>query len=373
MNIAPLPVRAGLRTSARTDKLVPDRALGPTLIRPALLGKVGGRFAAALCTLRLSFASMPPLPAGPADVMKIGLVELARLEHLGVHIQQIAHMLGGDRPIVTEHIDLSRAAGEALTRWKQPTQGLKPSGPAAPLFVDVDAAVLVQLLDLALEDALHGGTEVGIAVTMQGTPARPVLSITSQRAAEPAVDDAGGDELQGLLFSTLARVVGLAPRCRVDGRTITWSLGFRGADVARAPGGVSGTAEVTRTASVAGRHVLLIEPGEMVRLLAFRLMEDAGMRVDAFARIDRARASLQIGAPDVVVIGLPVDDASSSGFLDDARAAQPRLRVIQLVDDDDAFSFSVPSSNRPAQIGRQGLEHTLVDAVAEELDAAWGD
>ncbi len=358
---------------ARADKRVPDRALGPTLVRPAVLGKVGESFAVSLCALRRSLAAMQPLAGDPAGVLTAGLAELARLEHVGVQIQQLAHLLGGGGPTLEERVDLSRAAGEALARWKQPTQGQALSASAAPFFVDVDAAALEQLLDLALEHALHVGADVGIAAAMQGRPARPMLSITSQPTAGSAIDDAGADELHGLLFSTLARAVGLTPQCRADGPTITWSLAFRGADVARAPEGVSGTAEVTRTASVVGRHVLLIEPGEMVRLLAFRLMEDAGMRVDAFARIDKARVSLRIGPPDVVVIGLAVDDASSSAFLDDARAAQPRLRVIQLVDDDDAFSFSVPGSNRPAQIGRQGLEHTLVEAVAEELDAAWGD
>jgi hypothetical protein len=52
------------------------------------------------------------------------------------------------------------------------------------------------------------------------------------------------------------------------------------------------------------------------------------------------------------------------------RAAQPRLRIVELVDDDDAFAFSVPGSDRPARVGRHDLARTLARAVAQEVDAA---
>jgi hypothetical protein len=53
------------------------------------------------------------------------------------------------------------------------------------------------------------------------------------------------------------------------------------------------------------------------------------------------------------------------------RAAQPRLRVIELVDDDNAFAFSAPGSDSPARVGRHDMARTLVLAVSQELDAAW--
>ena len=53
------------------------------------------------------------------------------------------------------------------------------------------------------------------------------------------------------------------------------------------------------------------------------------------------------------------------------RAVQPRLRVVELVDDDSAFALSLPGSGRAARIGRHDLARTLVPAVTQELDAAY--
>ena len=49
---------------------------------------------------------------------------------------------------------------------------------------------------------------------------------------------------------------------------------------------------------------------------------------------------------------------------------QPRLRVVELVDDDSAFALSLPGSGA-ARIGRHDLARTLVPAVTQELDAAY--
>jgi hypothetical protein len=72
-----------------------------------------------------------------------------------------------------------------------------------------------------------------------------------------------------------------------------------------------------------------------------------------------------------VVTGIPVDDARCAALLESLRAEQPRLCVIELVVDDDAFSFSVPGSDMPARVGRHDLARTLTLALAQELDAAW--
>src|SRR4029079_4680661 len=66
-----------------------------------------------------------------------------------------------------------------------------------------------------------------------------------------------------------------------------------------------------------------------------------------------------------------VDDERCAALLESLRAEQPGLCVIELVDDDDAFSFSVPGSDVPARVGRHDLARTLTLALAQELDAAW--
>jgi CheY-like chemotaxis protein len=154
---------------------------------------------------------------------------------------------------------------------------------------------------------------------------------------------------------------------------MTLTLGFPGADAARTKEVCFSPAQVSHTATAAGHRVLLIEPQGVARVQAHRLMQDAGMSVDAVASIDQARRGLHDGAADVIVTGVPVDDTQWAALLDELRAAQPRLRVVELVDDDDAFAFSVPDADRPARVGRHEMARTLLRAVSQELDAAWAE
>ena len=161
---------------------------------------------------------------------------------------------------------------------------------------------------------------------------------------------------------------------------LAFALGERGQDLefdylhaTRYRGNTSGSglAWLHRPATpMEGRRVLLVEPRESARVAAHDLLHDAGMRVDAAASLEQADESLRGGAPDIVVAGLPTTDAGMAALLERARAAQPRLRVVQLVDDDDAFAFSGPGLDDPAQVGRRHMARTLVSAVAQELDAA---
>jgi CheY-like chemotaxis protein len=152
----------------------------------------------------------------------------------------------------------------------------------------------------------------------------------------------------------------------------TLTLAFPGPDREASLADVA-SAALPHTAAAAGRRVLLIEPREMSRVLASRLLSAVGMRVTAAAHVDQARACLgrEGSTADVVVTGIAIDDPRFHSLLDDLRAAQPRLRVVELVDDESAFDFSVPGSDCPARVGRQDLSRTLVRAVSQELDAAW--
>ena len=67
----------------------------------------------------------------------------------------------------------------------------------------------------------------------------------------------------------------------------------------------------------------------------------------------------------------PDQDVAPRVELVPVRERQPRLRVIELVDDDTAFAFSLPGVSNAARVGRHDLPRTLMPAIAQELDAAW--
>ena len=352
----------------------PDR-LVPVKLPASVLAKVGESFAGTLCAVLRSLATLGPLPQAQQGALDAGLAEIARLEQLGVQIQELARVLAGDAPVAPERVDLARAARQALSEWTRAAQlkGIRLTGPREPFELDVNAAVLEQLLDLGIEYALHIGSRIEVNTGMQGQPPHPMLTI---EVARPQSPPAGGgeedfNELHWLLFVQLARAIGLVPQRLAVGQTVTLMLGFRDAEAVGPADAAASPATLPRTATAAGRRVLLIEPKELARVHAHRLLNEVGMRVDSVATTDQARAGLRDGPPDVVVTGVPVNDAKCADLLDEVRAAQPRLRVIELVDDDNAFAFSVPGSDSPARVGRHDMARTLALAVSQELDAAW--
>ncbi len=345
--------------------------LVPVKIAPAVLASIGASFAGSLSQLQRSLAALGLQSFAQQPLLDAAVAEIGRLEQFGVQIQELARVLSGAAPMARERIDLAQAARDAMAEWTRAAQSHHAAvhGPSEPLELDVNGAALAQLLDLGLEYALRVGSTVQVDTSVSGVPAQPTLTIAVQGAK--AALSAGRDELHWMLFVQLARAIGLVPR-RVDAAgSMTLTLAFPDADGFAISDVAGSPAQLPHTATAAGRLVLLIEPQDIARLHAYRLMSEAGMRVDAVTSVEKARSSLGNGAPDAVVTGIPVDDERCSALLEDIRAAQPRLRVIELVDDDDAFSFSVPGSDHPARVGRHDVERTLMLAVSQELDAAW--
>lgn len=341
-------------------------------LAPEVLGKIGEAFATSLYALQQRFEVLTP-PAAQRGEFDAVLAAVGRLERLGMQVQEFARVLAGEGLAAPETLDLNAAAVAAAREW-QATAARRASrleGPGAgseAVEVEVAAGVLEQLFDLAIDHATRLGSAVALEVGMQGLPARPMLTLRVLRDGRAGTD--GIDEVHWLLFSVLARACGLAPNRVAVGDSVTLMLGFAARDEAVGAAQRS-AAQLPRTPIAAGRQVLLLEPREMSRLQAHRLLRDAGMQVDAAISIDQARRALRERRPDVFVNGLAGDEPECSVLIDELRAVQPRLRVIELVDDDNAFALSLPGAGQAGRVGRGELARTLVPAVSQELDAAW--
>jgi len=341
----------------------------PTKLSPSLLAKLGETFATALSQVQRDLSALGPVAPSQHDAMCRVAARIGALEGLGVRIQAIARMVSGGAAMPVERVCLSRALRETLQAWSPATEvkDIDTSGVEA-CEVQANAAVLEHLLDLAIESALQTGSHVAITTMRQGQAQGPVLTVRAARTDE-GVEQTG--DLRWALFAVLARAVGLVPQRVVAGGAVTTTLTFQERDARPAPDASEPVDGLPRTAPASGHRVLLIEPQERARLAAHDLMRASGMRVDSAASVEQARHGLRDGLPDVVVTGFAVDDGPMAALLEEIRDAQPRLRVVQVVDDDDAFAFSAPEAGHPAQVGRSNLASTLVSAVAQELDAAW--
>jgi hypothetical protein len=337
-------------------------------LRPDLLHKVGETYAVALSRLQSQLAGTPD-----AAQVQAALAEVSRLERLGLQIQEIARVLAGEGRWVTERLDLGEAARKVASSWATAAQrrgvALHVQEGHAP--AEVNAPVVEQLLELGLEYALHIGQRVELRAAVDGNPPQPALWFDIQRSARHRGADQANDidDLQWLLFVTLARASGMSPQRLLLGERVQLRL----APVAEGVPAAPSPALLPTTPVAVGRRVLLVEPQETSRVQAEQLLGAAGMRVDVVARIDQAQGmlgtSLQTRVPDVLLTGVPAHDPACQSLIEALRAMQPRLRVVELVDDDSAFAFSVPGTDLPARVGRHTLPRTLVPALSQELDA----
>jgi CheY-like chemotaxis protein len=284
-------------------------------------------------------------------------------------VQEVAHVLAGEGASATERVDLASALHQAVDLWSERAvlSGVALTGPTGTCEAELNPAVLAQLLQLGLEYALHIGQRVALRCGLEGEPPLPKLSLVIELSTAPGADI---DDLPWQLLSALARTSGWLAQRQVLGKQLLLSV-LLGAPEEPA---MRSAALLPTTPVAVGRRVLLVDPQEMSRVQAQRLLHEAGMHVDATASVEQAWADfnsrLHPQPPDLLLSGFATEDARCAALIDALRARQPRLRVVELVDDDSAFAFSVPGSDNPARVGRHSLLRTLVAAISQELDAA---
>lgn len=357
---------------------VDSSRLALSKVPPELLGKVGESFAMALHQLNRRVLAVPD---ADSKARRSALARLSeeteRLEQLGVQIQRVARVLAGTGMAEPETLDLAAAARAAVEGWASTAQrkGVQLSAPTAPVQLEAVAGVVEQLLDLALDVALRIGERVEVNAYQQGGPLPPMISLEIRRPvgeAPLAVGDDGLDDLHWQLFTALARAHGLSPHCTTMGQTLTLMLSFPVSQLAFDEP-VWPAEPAPRTTAVAGHLVLLVEPDDLTRLHADQLLSAAHVRVDMAASLAQARVGFRKRVPDALILGVPLSDDEAVAFVEELRRLQPRLHIIELVDNDTVFDLPLPGSGVPARVSRHDLDRTLLAAVAQELDLdlAW--
>jgi CheY-like chemotaxis protein len=340
----------------------------PVRIAPRLLGLVGERFAASISLIQTHLSDTSDALAAQARA------ELDTLERLGVQLQQVARMVAHEGMEPQELVDLTAVCHQAVAEWvgRAEAAQVRLLVDGQPLKASVNAAAFDQALDMLIEHGLAIGDSVVLCVLSTGVPSRPTVrvDITRRRidtfslATAPAPED----ELLPQLAAVLARGCGLLMRQAGMGSLLSLSLTVP--PDALEPQDLPGRADLPRTPRPDGGRILIVDPSSRSRVLAHHLLHAAGLRVDAVESVPQARVALRDGEPDVLITGLASSDLELAALVDDIRAVYPPLRVIELVDDADAFAFSMPGADAPGQIGREQLETHLLTAVSQEIYGA---
>jgi hypothetical protein len=337
----------------------------PARVTPQLLGLVGERFAMAISTTQAHLRE-----GGPGTLAKIE-AELGEMERLGLQLQQVARMVGHEGLAPVEDVDLFAACQQALAVWHARIEaaGLRVRIDGGPVVVELNAAALEQTLDLLVEHAAVVGEQLVIGVVAAGAPGPASIRFDITRRRDPAYDPVSApsdaDELLPALASVLARGTGLLLRHTAMGHltTLTLTVPLATPELASS----ESEAMLPRTPVAAGGRILIVDPRASSRLRAHHLLHAAGMRVDAVENPVQAQASLRDGEPDILISGFSVNDRAMSELIDQIRSSYPSLRVIELVDEDNAFAFSLPGADAPGRLSRSELDARLTAAVSQEI------
>ena len=337
----------------------------PVRIAPRLLGLVGERFAAGLSQAQRQLLAASGPEQGQVQAL------LGDLERLGLQLQQVARMVVHEGMDAPETVDLTAVCHQAVAEWagRAQTAQVRVVVDGQPLKATLNAAAFDLALDLLIEHGLAVGESVVLRVLSTGLPARPTVrvEITRRRLENPVIADLMAPEadLLPMLAQVLTRACGLLMRQGGMGSLLSLSLTVP--PDALDPHDQIDSGELPNTPLAAGGRILIVDPRGSSRVLAHQLLNAVGMRVDAVDSVPQARVALHDGEPDVLITGFPSGDLELASLVDDIRAVHPRLRVIELVDNDDAFAFSMPGADAPGQIGREQLKDHLVTAVSQEI------
>ncbi|HLO93351.1 MAG TPA: hypothetical protein VK195_03475 [Burkholderiaceae bacterium] len=293
----------------------------------------------------------------PERVMRAG----EELEQLGLEMQTLVHALRGTRPAAAEALDLHAAAGQTLLQWQPAWQqaGLRAELVPGPVLVQaLEAGLLQHALDLLLGHGLAGGHDVRLSVSaLDGT--RHCLRLSGLGAS------ATEDELHWQLLRLLARARGWALLRREGQRTGTFDVELH-LGAAPEDSAVPDDEGLPRRRLDLALRVLVLDPHEPSRVESARLLGQAGLPCDCHASLAQARELLERGDPgwNVLVSGIPADDPGVVAFAEQLRQRYGLRRWIELVDEDYRFDIGVPDGSRPARLGRQDLQNTLLPALA---------
>lgn len=302
---------------------------------------------------------------------------LAELNGFAQQLQQVARLAGHPSAAPWAAVDMAaavRAVVEASrAEAEQARLALQVDGP--PILATMPAAAFTLLVELLVAQALACGERLHLSTAWHGAPARPALRAQLARRVSGPGPDADAGELPLLLAALLARSLGFAWLSSEPGRPEILVLcpPLAAEPASAGPAGPDPDEGLPRTPAAAGGRVLLLDPVPSARELACQLLDGAGLSVTPAADLDQARDALRAGDPDVLLTGLPIATTPGlAALIDDMRLRSPWLRVIELVDEPNAYAFSLPGEDAPGRLSRSELREHLLTAVAQEIDGTRG-
>jgi len=176
-----------------------------------LLAAVGERLAASVSGMQQQAQSGEAVAQPPANTSEAA-GELARLEQLGLQLQELVQVVARAGQLRHESVDLGLALLQTVAEWSTEAdrQGVELHGPARSVLVHANPAALKHLLDLLVEHALQQGRVVRLDI--EAPADGPFVYVAANVSAEPASSSPVRDTLAWMLLQWLARALGLSPQ-----------------------------------------------------------------------------------------------------------------------------------------------------------------
>jgi hypothetical protein len=168
----------------------------------ALLAALGERLAAGIAVLH-------PGAEGCGDPAV--LAELARLERLGLQLQELAQVIARAQQLRHEPVDLGLALMQTVAEWSGEADrlGVELHAGARSAMVHANPAALKHLLDLLVEHALQQGRAVRLDIEAGADGS--TVHLVGMVSSEPASSCPARETLAWQMLQWLARSLALAP------------------------------------------------------------------------------------------------------------------------------------------------------------------
>jgi hypothetical protein len=165
------------------------------------MATLGERLAAGVAALQQGGATGPQVQD-----------ELARLERLGLQLQELTHIVTRAQQLREESVDLGLALLQTVAEWSAEADrlGVELHGPARSVMVRANPAALKHLLDLLVEHAMLQGR----AVRLDIEPAGDAVQLVGWVSSEPVSSCPTRDTLAWTMLKWFCGALGLHPQRR---------------------------------------------------------------------------------------------------------------------------------------------------------------
>jgi hypothetical protein len=364
------------RPAAALLPAMPPRKVQPQPLIPfGVLADIGAELSAPINAMREFVHGVREARGVSEEQMVTLAAAIESANQIARNSQQIARLAEGRLRQSHERICLDELLQQALVRLT--LRGITVEKKIKPVEIIVDAALLSSLVDASLNWGAAQGEHLTVSLHIKSWPEHAVLVVKSASPLVGNAETSQTDSLNWHLLAHLAETMGVKVERQLDAEAgSSLSLEFP-RTVCRLEGLTSteihtgDDSSFQGTRSMAGQRVLLIANDMLIRAGVDEASRLLGLRVDSVTTVARALQHLRLDMPHVIIIDEKLHDGEFDAMVNDAKAKEPNIGLVEIANDSNTFEISSWMDNSMTRLSRDVLKAKLPSVLSLELARAF--